>query len=266
MIADLLLPARIWLAAVRIELRAAIQYRSNVVIQIATSMLTILVLYYFWRAVFASRSDVAGLDFSFMLRYVVLSRFVLSVSDVSGVAYRLSDSIRDGSLIVHLTKPYGLLGHLLAISTAGVAWRALWIGLPLVVLGIVLRSAPEPGAMLGLFVPSILLALLANTAIELSLGLAAFWLRRNEGLIHLYAFLRSFLSGALFPLVLLPGFARKVVAYLPFRTALDVPVGYYLGFSPASAILLQVGWCVTLWGTCLLMLRVAQRRYPGFGG
>lgn len=266
MIAGLLLHTRIWFAAVRIELRAATQYRANLAIQIATSLLTIVVLFYFWRAVFEARTDVQGLDFRFMFRYIILSQLVLAVTRVSGVAYRLSDGIRDGSLVVHLPKPYGLLGYMLATAMAGVAWRALWIGVPLMILGAALRLVPEPAAALALFVPSLLLALLTNTAIELSLGLAAVWLRRNEGLIHLHGFLGAFLSGAMFPLVLLPEPVRRAVAVLPFRTTSDIPIGYYLGFSTRPAILLQIGWCAAAWLLCLLLLRAAERRYVGFGG
>ena len=223
-------------------------------------------LFYFWRAVFEARTDIQGLDFRFMFRYVILSQFVLAVTRVSGVAYRLSDGIRDGSLIVHLPKPYGLLGHMLAKAAAGVVWRAVGIGVPLVVLSVVLRLVPEPGTALVLFVPSLLLALLTNLAVELSLGLAAVWLRRNEGLIHLHGFLGAFFSGAMFPLVLLPDPVRRVVAVLPFRTTSDIPIGYYLGFSAQSAVFLQVCCCAVAWLLCLLLLRAARRTYVGFGG
>ena len=39
MISDLMLHSRIWFAAVRIELRAATQYRANLAIQVATTLL-----------------------------------------------------------------------------------------------------------------------------------------------------------------------------------------------------------------------------------
>lgn len=253
-------------AVIHVEFLAATRYRTNLIIQLIGSLMTVVVLLFFWRAVFSARSTIEGLDWPFMLRYVVLVRFINCATHPTNIAREISDKVRDGSLIAQIVRPFGLLWYLVCRNLAAVIWQLLWIGLPLILIGLSMRLGPEMPTHLGLFPISLILAFLINSAVEITIGLAAFWLHRNEGLIHSYNFLYSVLSGALLPLVLFPVPVQRVLAYLPFKASIDVPVGFYLGYSRPADLLYQGMWALIAWSVCWLVFRRALRRFDALGG
>jgi ABC-2 type transport system permease protein len=254
------------IAVIHVEFLAATRYRTNLIIQLIGSLMTVAVLLFFWRAVFSARSTIEGLDWPFMLRYVVLVRFINCATQPTNIARELSDKVRDGSLVAQIVRPFGLLWYLVCRNLAAVVWQLLWIGSPLVLIGFSLRLVPETTTYLALFPISLVLAFLINSAVEITIGLAAFWLRRNEGLIHAHDFLYSLLSGALLPLVLFPVPVQRVLDYLPFKASIDVPVGFYLGYSHPAALLYQGMWALIAWSVCWLVFRRALRRFDALGG
>ncbi|MCD5416320.1 ABC-2 family transporter protein [Candidatus Bipolaricaulota bacterium] len=253
-------------AVIHVEFLAATRYRTNLVIQLIGSLMTVVVLLFFWRAVFFARATIEGLDWPFMLRYVILVQFIICATQPTNIARELSDKVRDGSLATQIVRPFGLLWYLVCRILAAIVWQLLWIGAPLVLIGFSLRLGPETPTYLVLLPISLVLAFLMNTAVEITIGLAAFWFRRNEGIIHARDFLFSLFSGALLPLVLFPGPLQRVLDFLPFKASIDVPVGFYLGYSHPVALLYQGIWALIAWAVCWLVFRRALRRFDALGG
>lgn len=249
-----------------IYLRETMSFRADVIIQLLRSILSIGVYYYLWRAVFAARPHAGGLNFSFMVAYIVLVQIVQNLTRPPDIARELAQAVQEGSIAIHFLRPYNMQFFFLAQTLAIVIWRAIWVVIPLLVTGMAASRLLVNPAKAGLFLLSLPLALVVNVSIETILGLAAVWLRQNEGLVQLRSFVQRFFSGALVPLALFPKPLAVLASWLPFRSTVDIPIGIYLGYLGPEALAIQAFWTIGLWFLATFMLARAQRHLSIFGG
>lgn len=251
---------------IRLHLRRSACYRANVILDLLGALLTVFVLCLFWSAVFRSQTAIAGLDLAYMLRYVLLVRLILTATSPSGVAREIADRVRDGSLLVELVRPYGLLSSIVAQCVSSCLWRMVWIAPPLVIALAILSGPSLALCRLPSFLLALLIAGTYNIGVEVLLALSAFWLKRNEGVLHARGFLDALLSGALVPLALFPESFQHVLAWMPFRGMIDVPIGVLLGDFPHLALLHPAAWGLLVWIICSLLHRKALHRFDALGG
>lgn len=253
-------------AILAIQLRVALSFRTDLVLQLIRSLLSIVVYYCLWRAVFAAHPRAGGLDFTFMVAYIVLVQVVHNLTRPPDVARELAQGIQEGGIVVHFVRPYALHLYFLAETLGAVAWRVVWVVLPLFLVALALGFPLASAAQVGLFLASLPFALVTNLSIEMTLGLAAAWLRQNEGLIQFRNFLQSFFSGALVPLALFPPPLSTLARWLPFRSTVDVPLGLYLGYLGPESLMIQASWALGLWLFSLYLLVRARKQLTIFGG
>jgi len=117
--------------------------------------------------------------------------------------------------------------------------------------------------------PAIALAGLLLFVLEWTVGLAAFWLTKLNALFELYTSLYFFLSGAIAPLTLFPGWAQTVATILPFRWTLAFPVEMAMGQLDGREIAIGFGmqllWVGIALGTLRLCWNRAASRYSAVG-
>lgn len=253
-------------AILAVQLRVALSFRADLVLQLIRSLLSIVVYYYLWRTVFVAHPQAGGLDFTFMVAYIVLVQVVRGLTRPPDLARKLAREIREGEIAVRLVHPYNLHFYFLAETLGAVAWRVVWVVLPLFLVALALRFPLARPARVGPFFASLPLALVTDLSIEVALGLAATWLRQNEGLIQFRNFLQNLFSGALVPLALFPPPLRLLAYWLPFRSTVDVPLGLYLGYLGPESLMIQASWALGLWLFSLYLLARARKQFTILGG
>ena len=106
--------------------------------------------------------------------------------------------------------------------------------------------------------------------IEACLGLVAFWFLEVSSLVFIYNLLSFFLSGHMFPLDLLPGWAHNIVDVLPFRYLAYTPAAIFLGkIKPTelwTSLAVEACWLLAFIVLARVMLQRGIQRYSGFGG
>ena len=179
--------------------------------------------------------------------------------------------IRTGTLSPKLLRPLNPLVY--EGVTMLVAMPLRLVVLAPLVLGLVLWR-PEllvfPGFLnLALFGVAVAMAWLLNFLFQAAFGCLAFWTDQSQGLFGLYMSFWMLLSGYVAPLEMFPPGLREVVAWLPFRGMIAVPVELLGGFlSPAEAVFdlgLMAGWIVVLGLLVRWMWRRGLQRYGAFG-
>ena len=122
---------------------------------------------------------------------------------------------------------------------------------------------------LVLFALSVLLAWLMTFLVQALFGMLAFWTDQSEGMFGVWFVLWMLLSGYIAPLSMFPEPLQAVLAWLPFRGMIAVPVELLGGFlAPRDAIFditVQVMWVVVLSTTAAVTWRRGIRRYGAFG-
>ena len=198
--------------------------------------LTLVVVAAFWRAVFAGRSDVAGLNLQQGLSYALLARMLTPLSDPGLIGF-LGQLVRSGDLANELLRPVDFQSSAAARALGLMAVDFL-TRLPVVIplallLGLQLPASPAP-SLAALAVT--LLGLINVFLFEWTLACVAFYTSYVWGLSMLRGGLIAFFSGSLLPLAFMPGGLRAVALTLPHTQVVALPAALLSGQTPIGEV------------------------------
>jgi ABC-2 type transport system permease protein len=253
---------------VRVSVAAHVAYRAEMVIWIFTALLPVIMLA-LWSAV-AAGGPLAGYDEPALARYFVAALVCRQLTG-AWLVWELNHDIRTGRLSPQLLRPMSpLVFHAVQMVTA-MPFRIVVLT-PLVLAITVWRPdlfVLPSAAGFALFCVSISMAWLLNFFVQWLFGAIAFWLDKSDGLFNVWFTLWALLSGYIAPLDLFPEWAQPVLAWLPFRSMLAVPIELLGGFlTPEDALLdlsRQVGWTVVFGLAAWGLWRRGLKRYGAFG-
>ena len=219
-----------------------------------------------WPAAYAGREQVEGLTLAQLLIYLVATETLVMTPRVWHV---IQAEIRSGDVAIHWARPidYGLW-HLAGFLGEAVVRAPLTFAVGAAIVW--LRTgelALSPAALVAL--PGFALALVLTFAVELVVGLSAFWTEDAAGWSLLVAMSRLLAGGVLMPLEMLPGWLAEALRWLPFPAMIYGPARLLADPDPAAAAALlatQAAWLAVLGGIARLMLAAAQRRVFVHGG
>lgn len=201
-----------------------------------TQGLTLVVAAAFWRAVYAGRDDIVGLNVEQAVSYVVLARLFVGLAD-PGLLGHLGRLVRSGDLGTELLRPVDLQ---LSSSMQGLGIMAvdvlskLPIMLPLALL-LGVRLPADPQVYLGV-AAVVALGLLNIFLFEWALACVSFYTSYVWGLTMLRGGIVEFLSGALLPLAFMPEGLRAVALALPHAQVVALPAALLSGQTGLSGL------------------------------
>jgi ABC-2 type transport system permease protein len=240
---------RRYVGIVRLNAQLAFVNRLWLGLRVAGAMTGLAVGYYVWHSVFGRHPSVGEFDWSQMKTYLLIAAvYTILIGGEPEVAYRITY----GYIAVDLTRPLrpGLVrlaeaaGQLM--SELGVA-VLLWGLAATVVGGLAMPSTPLGWALLG---ASLLLAALLKFGVVYTWILACFWTYNVYGVERLRFAVTAVLSGGIVPILLFPGWLRRLAELLPFQGIVATPAEVAIGRSGTTgavvAIAIQAGWIVVL--------------------
>lgn len=233
-------------------------------------LLRMLVIYFFWKAVYSNRSEIEGMSFDGMITYIIIAMFLQMF--VSGVGRELAHTIKDGNVAIELMRPYHLISRLIAMDIGDKVIYFIRGALPLGILAFVFMDVTLPSTWQSgiLFLLSALMGIWIGTFFDLLIAILAFWTINLWGLEVMREAVVSFFSGALVPLILFPEWFQTISLFLPFQAMVYVPVAIYTGILTGTEAWLAVGsqliWAVLLFGSLRVLWSVAMKKVTIFGG
>lgn len=233
-------------------------------------LLRMLVIYFFWKAVYSSRTEIEGLHFDGMITYIIIAMFLQMF--VSGVGRELAHTIKDGNVAIELMRPYHLITRLIAMDIGDKVVYFIRGALPLGLLAFVFMDITLPETWQGgvLFLFSAILGIWIGTFFDLLIAILAFWTINLWGLEVMKEAVISFFSGALVPLILFPEWFQTASLFLPFQAMVYVPVAIYTGILTGTEAWLAVGsqvvWSVLLFILLRVLWSFAMKKVTIFGG
>ncbi len=251
-----------------------IAYRVQLLIWFISDTLQYLIFPFIWITIMASNqlTSLGGYTArDFIIYYIIAG--IINTFGSSHVSYPLEEEIKDGKLSGSLLKPvnYLLLQTLDEITHKIV--KTVFLG-PFFILGyVIFHHAFEGFSLSGLTVAIFLIALSGSFffshALEMLVGLSAFWLTENKALTQVNWLVQSIFSGELAPLPLLPGLIQTAAVWLPFRYLFYFPAQIFLQRLTLAEIehgLLELGiWLLLLYGLILYLWKRGLRHYSGTG-
>lgn len=235
-------------------------FRFNIVFELVSVFLQILLLKIVWTAVYSDRGTIEGVDLATVLTYLTIANLQLWVI-FPETGWWLQRKIKEGKIAQDLARPVSLITQLLAHQFGSTLFfvPAALAAVPIAFFVGVLRPPASPEAGL-LYLVSLALALGVVTSIGLLMGMVAFWTFETSGIVAMYRFFNVFFAGALVPLWLFPGPLRVLAELLPFHTLASIPVSIYIGrlqsMDAIRGLLVQAVWVVLL----ALVVRVVYSR------
>jgi ABC-2 type transport system permease protein len=233
-------------------------------------LLRMLVIYFFWKAVYSNRSEIEGLSFDGMITYIIIAMFLQMF--VSGVGRELAHTIKDGNVAIELMRPYHLITRLIAMDIGDKVIYFIRGALPLGILAFVFMDVTLPSTWQSgvLFLLSALMGIWIGTFFDLLIAILAFWTINLWGLEVMKEVVVSFFSGALVPLILFPEWFQTISLFLPFQAMVYVPVAIYTGILTGTEAWLAAGsqliWAVLLFCLLRVLWSVAMKKVTIFGG
>ncbi len=257
-------------------LQSAMAYRTNFTFFVIGESLYCFVLYFIWKAVFASGGANTFMGFSItdITVYVFLSNVVKFLIDTDSTV-NMAEEIKDGSIIMRMIKPVNIDHSLLTFELGNKIMMIFCIFLP-VMIGLEIYRYVILGKIVFnifsflLFSLSVVLGYLLSFYLNLIFGYLAFFLLNIWGFSILKGAILNFLSGATIPLAFFPGAVRTVLEQLPFASLVYAPTMIYMGKLSTNQILFtlikQIIWLIIFVLISDFIWIKAQKRLEVQGG
>jgi ABC-2 type transport system permease protein len=262
---------RLFWEIVSLSLRRQVTYRAATWAGLATNLFFGVLRAYVMIALYAGRSEIAGLTIQDAITYTALSQAVIAYLSIFGW-WDVMESVNSGEVAADMLRPMSYLRF----------WMAADLGRALV--NIVLRGATIL-LIYRIFVPltlptslwqwlaffmAVLLGWLVSFGWRFLVNLAAFWTPNARGIGRFAYGVMWILSGFYMPLALFPDWFRTLCEMTPFPAMVSTPIEIFLGqisgLQIAEALLNQAIWSIVLLAVAQLVLHRGVRRLVIQGG
>lgn len=269
----------IFLAFLRIGFLRMLAYRVRYVVGISNYLIYVAVAHFLWEAVYRSRAaagtaaaeNIDGYLLVDIDTYIAVG-WIIRAAYFNNVDHILAGRFVQGDISTDMTRPCSLYLMFYGDAVGEGLFRLVMMSLPCAfVLASLFDIHGPAGALHGLlFIVSALLAFQLFFCINFLTGLLALYFENLEGFLWAKFNIIQLLSGVLFPLEFLPGLARTIFDWLPFKHIGHTPLVIYLGKVDGADMWRLLGvqalWCVILYVLCQIAWRRARRVLSIQGG
>lgn len=258
------------LAAMRVDLLIAAQYRANMVMWSLASILQVVVYLAVWQAVAAASGGSAGGYSAAEFAGYFLVLLVVRDITYTWIPYELSGYVRSGKMSGLLLRPLHPIAY---IGTSIFAFRvqSMLTVVPIAALLFMMFDAAvdlraEAVVVALLVIP---LAMATRFLADSLLSLASMWLTRIDGIRGMYYLLLLLLGGQFAPVDVLPAWLRTIALAMPFYWTLGYPTELLVGRAPMSdawlGIAVLAAWTIGLYAVLQPAWRASTRAYEAVG-
>ncbi len=261
---------RIWRALFSIWLQDGLAYRASAVIWILSDTIPAMIMPAVFIAGMGAGGEIGGFDAGqFVAYYLVMLLFSNFIT--SHLMWDMAYEIKEGIFTIHLLRP---VSYFQSSTIRNLAWRVMrtTLFIPIFLLLLLFYGKYLVGIELYLGWEvwiSVVLGHLVSWAFVYMMTMLALFFTEVQSIFALYYFPMLFLSGQLFPIHLLPDWASKIAAYLPFYYTTGLPVELCIQrIAPSSAIPLmgiQILWIVGSAIGAKLLWKSGLKHYTAVG-
>lgn len=245
--------ARKYLALTRAGVIEALQFRASFIVMVIGNLLYLIVVYFLWKAIYASAGSdvVSGMTFSDTLVYLVLATALFNFMEMYAV-WQMGRDIQSGKIVLDLLKPMEYRRYLFWSFTGTFIMQFLFTFLPtFIVVAAVTHGAIPLGINLVYFIISVILAVSINYSIDFFVGTICLYTESIWGINIMKQVIVLLLSGATIPIAFFPEPLKSIVYYLPFQSIYNAPLSLLLDGSPSAGSVLttlgmQLFWCAAM--------------------
>jgi ABC-2 type transport system permease protein len=210
-------------AFVRISLTHSWHERGELYGRAAFFLVVLGVFSSLWRAT-GDAGLIAGMGPKALVWYVAATEWILLSSPL--IHQEIQEAIRRGDIVYQLGRPLSYVGATFAEAIGVLAVRAPLLGMVAFVCAFAFTGWIPPLHALSLIVPFGLVASALLTALDVGIGLMAFWLDDVSPLYWVWQKLMFVCGGLMLPVRLYPAAIQHVAAFTPFPSILAGPASF----------------------------------------
>ncbi len=262
-----------YLTLTRAGIIEALQFRLSFVVMVIGNLLYLIVVYFLWKAIYASAGTdiVNGMTFSDTLIYLVLATALFNFMEMYTV-WEIGRNIQSGKIVLDLLKPMKYRRYLFWSYSGSFVTQFFLTFLPtFIAVSVVTHGAIHIGLNLLYFVISVCLAVSINYSVDFLVGTICLYTESIWGINIMKQVIVLLLSGATIPIAFFPEPLKTIVYYLPFQSIYNAPLSILLDGSPQPQTVFvtlgtQIMWCVVMMILSKLFWKVSLRQITVNGG
>ncbi len=253
-----------------IKFRNNMAYRFEYVMGILSTLLSFVVYWSIYRALYGTEEVVDGVTFS-----MVATNFIISLGLNNAFAKNemfLQDKIKQGTIANELLKPVNFKLRMLFEDFGEGLFRVIFNFLPTVIIAMFFAELQAPSGTLNMMlcIISAILGYIVLWLISFIVQSWSFWLFSVWGLITIKNVFVNILAGAFIPMWFMPAWLRDFIKFTPFDSIYFTPVQIYLGELNGYEIVInfarQIFWILILYALSELFWRRGIKKLVVQGG
>lgn len=229
------------------------QYRGSMYVLLFGNLLYLVLIYFLWKAIFASAGcdTVNGMTFELTMVYLVLATALYGVMEMY-IVWQIGRDIQSGKIVLDLLRPMKYKKFMFwSISGALVVHFVVVFVPTFVIVFIVSKGTIKFGINILYFLVSVVLAMIINFNIDFIVGTICLHTDSIWGINIMKQVIVALLSGATIPLAFFPERIVKIVDVLPFKSIYDTPLMLLLGNDDNiekifSKLLISLMWAIVM--------------------
>ena len=251
----------------------SLQFRLSSLVIVIGNLLYLIVVYFLWKAIYASVSSdtVNGMTFYDTLIYLVLATALFGFMEMY-VVWDIGRSIQSGKIVLDLLKPMEYRKYMFWSYSGSFVTQFFFTFLPtFLVVAAVTKGTISFGLNLLFFVLAVVMAVSINYSIDFIVATICLYTESIWGINIMKQVIVLLLSGATIPLAFFPEPLRTIVSYLPFRSIYHTPLTLLLDGSPdPKTVLTALGtslfWVIVMTVISKAFWKVSLRQITVNGG
>lgn len=263
-----------YLSVFNISFQQEFVYRLNFIMWRVRNVIQVILVFFLWDSVFSNPDRVVfGYNRASILTYVfgilIVRAFVLSARAVD-----VAGEVSNGDLSNYLVKPIDYFKYWFTRDISSKALNLVFAVFETIFLYLLLKPPfflqTNPLYLLG-FVISVILAMFIFFVILFITSAVPFWMPEVAWGVQFIVVMivTEFLSGALFPIDILPRYLQNILYLLPFPYLIFFPLQVYLGKLGAmeiiTGLLISLFWAAALWFLMKTVWSRGLKAYQAFG-
>jgi ABC-2 type transport system permease protein len=245
-------------------------YRAWVWAEFIVQIISMTILVFFWRGVYANSTTLSGLSLAATINYILIAQLLLPLVE-NRLIFNFGSMIRDGQVAIDLLRPMDFQARFY-VEALGSLGLNLLLKTPLLIIAVLAfgLQLPTDGATWMVFIVALILGHAVLFFFDWIFSCLAFYSTETWGLSVVRVAVATFFSGSLVPLQMMPDWLRGIASALPFAQSVAVPVSLLSGITPVSDALrvwaIQLVWLIGLALISRAVFRVSLRKVTVQGG
>lgn len=262
-----------YLTLTRAGILESLQFRLSTIIMVVGNFLYLIVVFFLWKAIFASAGTdvVAGMTFTDTLIYLVLATSLFGMMEMY-IVWMMGRDIQSGKIVLDLLKPMEYRRYLFWSYSGSFVTNMVFTFLPTFVVVVIVTNGAIPlGLNLLWFVISVVMGILINYSIDFLVGTICLYTESIWGINIMKQVIVLLLSGATIPIAFFPEPLKTIVYYLPFQSIYNTPLSLLLGKDPQwqnvlSSLGIQLIWVIVMYVITKIFWKISLKQITVNGG